>query len=89
MKLLRANMDTGELAFVPLAPGLRPLGGRGLISGLLLDEMDPAADAEGPENRLILCNGLLAVPNLAALWLLHGQVEQLCREFEAKRDGMR
>ncbi len=60
MKLLRANMDTGELAFVPLAPGLRPLGGRGLISGLLLDEMDPAADAEGPENRLILCNGLLA-----------------------------
>lgn len=36
-----------------------------------------------------LCNGLLAVPNLAALWLLRGQVEQLCREFEAKRNGTR
>ena len=36
-----------------------------------------------------LCNGLLALPNLAALWLLHGQVEQLCREFEEKRNGTR
>ena len=30
-----------------------------------------------------------SLPNLAALWLLHGQVEQLCREFEEKRNGTR
>ena len=32
-----------------------------------------------------LCNGLLTLPNLAALWMLHGQVERLCREFEGMR----
>lgn len=60
MKLLRVDMSTGHLAASSLSPEQRLLGGRGLISALLLDEMPPDADAEGPLNRLILCNGLLA-----------------------------
>lgn len=60
MKLLRVNMSAGEISCGKLDERCRLLGGRGLISALLLDEMDPACDPEGPDNRLIICNGLLA-----------------------------
>lgn len=60
MKLLRVNMSAGEISCGELDERYRLLGGRGLISALLLDEVDPACDPEGPDNRLIICNGLLA-----------------------------
>lgn len=60
MKLLYIDMGTESAAAVPLSSHNRLLGGRGLISRLLLDEIDPAVPATGPDNRLILCSGLLA-----------------------------
>lgn len=35
-------------------------GGRGLIAKILNNEVDPACDALGPKNKLIVCPGLLA-----------------------------
>lgn len=60
MHLLRVDMGGGRVDVAPLDERYRLLGGRGLVSALLLDEMDPAADPEGPDNKLVLCNGLLA-----------------------------
>lgn len=60
MKLLRVDMSVGEFFWEELDESYRLLGGRGLISALLLDNMDPGCDPEGPDNKLVFCNGLLA-----------------------------
>ncbi len=60
MELLRVDMTGGKISRVAMDERYRLLGGRGLISALLLDEMDPACDPEGPDNMLIICNGLMA-----------------------------
>lgn len=60
MQLLRADMTTGKLSITPLETHRTFLGGRGLISALLLDETSPTILAESPDSKLIFCNGLLA-----------------------------
>lgn len=57
---VRVNMSTGNTCRLPLPPDMRLLGGRGLIARLLYSDMDPQADALGPQNVFILGNGLLA-----------------------------
>lgn len=59
MKRLDVNMTTGSVCCqeFPLAD---VLGGRGLVASLLSSEMEATADPLGPENLLVVCNGLLA-----------------------------
>ncbi len=60
-KLLRVNLTSGAHAVEEIpAEWLRQyVGGRGLAARYLYEEMDPAADPLGPENKLIFAAGPL------------------------------
>lgn len=60
-KLLRVNLSTGEIKVEPLKEGLAKsfIGGRGLATKLLYDEIDPTVDPFSPENKLIFATGPL------------------------------
>lgn len=58
-KRLDVDMTSGTTSTSPLSPEKR-LGGRALISLILLEEMNPQADPLGADNLLIICNGILA-----------------------------
>jgi len=60
MKTLRANTRSGQAAFEELKPGYRDLGNRGLVAKAALDEIPPACDPLGPENKLMVAQSLLA-----------------------------
>lgn len=59
-KFLRVNMNSGSANFEDVKEDYLYFGGRGLIAKILSDEVDPKADPLGPENKLIICTGLLA-----------------------------
>jgi aldehyde:ferredoxin oxidoreductase len=58
-KIVRVNMGTGTATIESVPEKYEMLGGRGLISQLLLDEIDPTCDPLGEENKLIIAPGLL------------------------------
>ncbi|MFH1489429.1 MAG: aldehyde ferredoxin oxidoreductase family protein [Pseudomonadota bacterium] len=60
-KILRVNLSEGAVAVEDLDPGLAKkfLGGRGLASKMLYDEIDPKVDPVSPDNKLILATGPL------------------------------
>ena len=60
-KILRVDLGSGEITTEPLnwQWANEYLGGRGLASKYLSEEMDAAADAESPENALIFATGPL------------------------------
>lgn len=58
-KIIRVNMGKGAVTIESVPEKYQMLGGRGLISQLLLDEIDPACDPLGDENKLIIAPGLL------------------------------
>ena len=60
-KMLRVNLTTSIIATEDIPPELakKYLGGRGLASKILFDEIDPAIDALSPENKLIFATGTL------------------------------
>ena len=60
MKLLRVDMGTERIQSEDVDEHYALLGGRGLVSALLSAELEPACDPEGPDNMLIICNGLMA-----------------------------
>jgi len=51
-------MDTKTISYEE-RKDLELYGGRGLIDKILTDEVDPACDALGPGNKLVICVGLL------------------------------
>lgn len=59
-KFLRVNMTSGSVNFEDIKEDYLYFGGRGLVAKLLCDEVDPKADPLGPDNKLIICTGLLA-----------------------------
>ena len=59
MKLLRINMNQGEIHWEPVPAEYERFGGRALIAKILLNEIPPACDALGPHNKLIFTPGLL------------------------------
>ncbi len=61
VKLLRVNLSTREISEEEVAEQLveQYLGGRGLASKILYDEIDPEVDPLSPENKLIFATGLL------------------------------
>ena len=60
-KILRVDLGSGEITTEPLhwQWANEYLGGRGLASKYLSEEMDASADAESPENALIFATGPL------------------------------
>ena len=59
-KTIRVNTKTGEINCGEMAEKYRTFGKRGLITRVLSDELDPACDATGPQNKLIICTGTFA-----------------------------
>lgn len=57
--LIRINMSTKEVVKEILPEKYFFLGGRGLTSRLLLDEVDPSCEVLGPQNKLVIAPGLL------------------------------
>jgi aldehyde:ferredoxin oxidoreductase len=55
-RILRVDLTTGTTRVEELPPGLyrKYMGGRNLALHFLIDELSPAADPLGPENKLIL-----------------------------------
>ena len=60
-KILRVDLTAGSLKTEDLSPALARhyVGARGLGTKILYDEMDPTADALGPENKLLFVTGPL------------------------------
>jgi aldehyde:ferredoxin oxidoreductase len=63
--ILRVNMSTGECRFEAFPEAYAGLGGRGLTSGIVAAEVDPACSPLGPRNKLIFAPGLLGGTNCA------------------------
>ncbi len=59
MRLLRATVETGQANYEPVPESWQRLGGRALVARFLLDEVPPACDPLGPDNKLIWAPGLL------------------------------
>ncbi|MBW1681951.1 MAG: aldehyde ferredoxin oxidoreductase [Deltaproteobacteria bacterium] len=59
MKFLRVDMKTKTVKTEDVPPAYRGLGGRGLTSILVNDEVPPGCDPLGPENRMVFAPGLL------------------------------
>ncbi|MDH3693511.1 MAG: aldehyde ferredoxin oxidoreductase family protein [Gammaproteobacteria bacterium] len=60
-KILRVNLTEGKVSSEPLNMewAQQYLGQRGLATRYLVEEMDPKADALGPDNKLIMATGPL------------------------------
>lgn len=59
-KILRVNMTTREVKTEAVPEKYAALGGRGLTSQFVLDEVDPTCEALGKFNKLIIAPGLLS-----------------------------
>jgi len=59
-RIVEIELGTGKAAETEVPEPYKNLSGRGLISAMLLDEIDPACDPLGKENMLIFTPGLLA-----------------------------
>lgn len=69
-KFLRVNTNNKAIVSEKVKEEYAMLGGRALIARILNDEVDPKCDALGPENKLIVCGGLLngtTLPNSGRL----------------------
>ena len=59
MKFIRVDMADRSIRSEDVPEKYRGLGGRGLISTLIRDEVPPKCDPLGPENKLIFAPGLM------------------------------
>ncbi|MCX7857199.1 MAG: aldehyde ferredoxin oxidoreductase [Deltaproteobacteria bacterium] len=65
-KLLRVNLTSGEIKYEDLPQEYATLGGRGLTSKIVYDEVPPSTSPLGEENKLVFACGILSgtlVPN--------------------------
>jgi len=60
MKIYRVNLDELKVTEELVKDTYSMLGGRGLTSQMILDEVDPACDALGRHNKLVIAPGLLS-----------------------------
>lgn len=60
-KLLRVNLSSGDITSELPTEGFARsyLGGRGFAARLLYDELEPAIDPLGPENKIVFATGVL------------------------------
>jgi len=66
LSIWRINVCTQRFTREPVPPGWERLGGRALLTRILLDEIDPACEALGPQNKLIFAPGLLVGHRLSS-----------------------
>ncbi len=59
-KIIRVNMTAEKITVNPVPREYRLLGGRGLTSRIVFDEVPPEAEPMGLDNRLVIAPGLLA-----------------------------
>ena len=64
-KLLRVNMTDLSTKYEDIPPEYAGMGGRGLTSSVVANEVDPTCNALGPLNKLVIACGLLAATNAA------------------------
>jgi aldehyde:ferredoxin oxidoreductase len=60
MKIIRVNMSTKTISVEAVPQAYMGLGGRGLTSILINEEVPPKCDPLGPENKLVFAPGLLS-----------------------------
>jgi len=60
MKLIRVNMTDKSIKEEDVPSGIQMLGGRGLTSTMINEEVAPTCDPLGPENKLIIAPGYLS-----------------------------
>jgi aldehyde:ferredoxin oxidoreductase len=58
-KLLRVDMNEGSIEFEDMPEDYRALGGRGLTSQIVADEVPPTSNPLGPNNELIFAPGIV------------------------------
>ncbi|MBO8168213.1 MAG: aldehyde ferredoxin oxidoreductase [Thermoanaerobacteraceae bacterium] len=63
MKIYRVNMTEGTVRAEEVKEKYATLGGRGLTSQIIADEVDPTCHPLGPNNKLVLAPGLLSGTN--------------------------
>jgi aldehyde:ferredoxin oxidoreductase len=64
-KILRVNMTDQSLKFQDIPQEYQGMGGRGLTSTIVAQEVDPTCNPVGPLNKLIFAPGLLGGTNAA------------------------
>ena len=67
MKIYRINTQTQEYSIEPVPETWQHLGGRGLLTRIMLDEVDATCEPLGPRNKLIFAPGLLVGHMLSSL----------------------
>ncbi|TXT58103.1 MAG: Aldehyde ferredoxin oxidoreductase [Promethearchaeota archaeon] len=58
-KIIRVNMETKECKFEDFPEKYKTLGGRGLTSTIISDEVDPTCNPLGPHNKLVFAPGIV------------------------------
>ncbi len=58
-KILRINMNKKSAQFESVPEPMVLFGGRGTVAAILSNEVDPTCDALGPDNKLIICPGMM------------------------------
>ena len=66
MEIWRINARTHEFTREPVPTPWAHLGGRALLSRIMVDEMEAACDPLGPDNKLIFAPGLLVGYHLSS-----------------------
>ncbi|MDH5506231.1 MAG: aldehyde ferredoxin oxidoreductase [Anaerolineae bacterium] len=66
MQVWRINTRTQEFSKEAVPPSWERLGGRALLSQVLVDEVNAKCDPLGPENKLVFAPGLLVGYNLSS-----------------------
>lgn len=64
-KILRVNMTDQSVKFEDVPEKYQGMGGRGLTSAIVAEEVDPTCNALGPLNKLVFAPGLLGGTNAA------------------------
>lgn len=64
-KIIRVNMSDQSIKYEDIPEQYQGLGGRGLTSAIIAEEVDPTCHALSPVNKLIFAPGLLAATNCA------------------------
>jgi aldehyde:ferredoxin oxidoreductase len=59
-KLLRINLNTKKYKLEDMPPAYANLGGRGLTSKIVSEEVPPKANPLGKDNKLVIAAGILA-----------------------------
>jgi len=60
MKIYRVNLTKGEVKTEDVPEKYAALGGRGLTSQIIADEVNPTCNPIGPNNKLVVAPGLLS-----------------------------